>query len=123
MLFLWLINQLGLLTFIMFMVLAVINSEVDPNSEHLKAMSQHTSMIVFGIAFGGAIILAIPTAIFAKRNYYEMLSNGFLRWTSTIALWQSEWKFFFKTLFCAFLFYGITLFLGGNIVCALLGIK
>lgn len=121
MLFLWLINQLGLLTFIMCIVLLIILGEVAPNSsDHL---SQHTSRIVFGIAFGGAIILAIPTAIFAKRNYYEMLSNGFLRWTSTISLWQSEWKFFFKTLFCAFLFYGITLFLGGNIACALLGIK
>ena len=121
MLFLWLINQLGLLTFIMFIVLPVILTEVAPNlSDHL---SQHTSRIVFGIALGGAIILAIPTAIFAKRNYYEMLSNGFLRWTSTISLWQSEWKFFFKTLFCAFFFYGITLFFGGLIVCVLLGIK
>lgn len=121
MLFLWLINQLGLLTFIMFIVLSIILTEVAPNSS--DALSQHTTRIVFGIAFGGAIILAIPTAIFAKRNYYEMLSNGFLRWTSTISLWQSEWKFFFKTLFCAFFFYGITLFLGGNIVCVLLGIK
>lgn len=77
-------------------------------------------MIVAAIV---GLIPAFFTAKFAKDNYDDMISSGFIRWTSAINLWQGEWKFCIKTFFLSWLFYGIIFFFVAFFLCILLGLK
>lgn len=122
MLCLWLVNQFILLTIIMFVVGSyVVGSIGEPN--YLEKISSNTGMMILGIAAIGALLPAILTAKFAKDNYDDMISRGFIRWTSAINLWQGEWKFCIKTFFLSWIFYGVTFIFVSIIVCILLGLK
>ncbi len=122
MLCLWLVNQLVMLTIIVvFVGTCIIGAITEPN--YVDKMSQHTLRIITGIMVIGALLPAIFTAKFAKENYDDMISSGFIRWTSAINLWQSEWKFCIKTFFLSWIFYGVTIFFVSLIVCILLGLK
>ena len=120
---LWLVNQLFVLTIIVFFLGAMaLGAIVGPDSSK-NALSQNTATTILVIAAIVGLIPAIFTAKFAKANFDDMISSGFIRWTSSISLWQSEWKFFFKTLFLGWLFYGLIVFYFELIVCAWFGLK
>lgn len=120
---LWLVNQLFVLTIIVFFLGAMaLGAIVGPDSSK-NALSQNTATTILVIAAIVGLIPAIFTAKFAKANFDDMISSGFIRWTSSISLWQSEWKFFFKTLFLGWLFYGLIVFYIELIVCAWFGLK
>lgn len=95
---LWLVNQLDVLFLLCLFLGKFLGSVLD-----IKNIPT-TIWIVAAIV---GLIPAIITARFAKANFDEMISSGFIRWTSSIDLWKSEWKFFFKTLFFGWLFYGL----------------
>ena len=120
MLCLWLVNHLFLLTIIVLVVGTNVLSAIDP---HVEKMNRHTVRVIFGIVAIIGLLPAILTAKFAKNNYNEMISSGFIRWTSAISLWQSEWKYFFKTLFLAWVFYSLFILYIALIVCVWLGLK
>ncbi len=121
MLCLWLVNQLLILTIIVFLLGSyLIGNTTEP--EFWNTLSPHTSNLIFGLSLVLGLILAIPTAIFAKVNYYDMISKGFIRWTSAINLWKGEWKFFFKTFFLAWIFFGMTVLFIEILLCELYGI-
>lgn len=123
MLCLWLVNHLFALTIFVYILGGwALGTVLGPNTS-LDVVSTKTFGTIMIVAVIVGLILAILTARFAKANYYEMLSSGFMRWTSSISLWQSEWKFFFKTLLFGLLFYGEIVFFVGLIVCAWLGQK
>lgn len=117
---LWLVNQLFVLTIIViFLGFMALGSVLGPDSGGpVNPQTRTTILIVAAIA---GLIPAFFTAKFAKDNFDEMLSSGFIRWTSTLSLWQSEWKFYFKTLFWGWLCYGSIVFFLELIVCAWLG--
>ena len=107
---LWLVNQLFVLTIIVFFLGSwALGTVLGPNPTQ-NALSIKTGRIILIVAVIVGLILAVLTARFAKANYYEMISNGLMRWTSSISLWKSEWKFFFKTLILGWLFYGMIVF-------------
>ena len=109
---LWLVNQLGILALLVTIGGAMTLGAL-LKSHPMEPLTNHTRTILLVISAVVSIIPSILTAKFAKNNYDEMISSGFIRWTSSINLWKGEWKFFFKTLIVAFLFYGaIVLFLG-----------
>ena len=111
MLCLWLVNQFLVLIILVYFVGRIILEVVEiPDGTKL--------LIILCVAVILGLILAIRTALFAKRNYYDMLSNGFIRWTSALNLWQGEWKFFFKTLILGYILYGMSIFFIGVIICA-----
>ena len=117
---LWLVNQLfGLTIIVFFLGSMALGSVLGPDSG--ESMNPQTSTTVLIVAAIVGLIPAIFTAKFAKENFDEMLSSGFIRWTSTLSLWQSEWKFFFKTLFWGWLCYGSIVFFIELIVCVWLG--
>ena len=120
---LWLVNQLFALTIIVFFLGAMaLGAVVGPDSS-MDTLGHSTATSIFVVAAIVGLIPAIFTAKFAKESFDDMISSGFIRWTSSISLWQSEWKFFFKTLFLGWLFYGLIVFYIELIVCAWLGLK
>lgn len=119
---LWLVNQLfGLTVIVFFLGFMTLGSVLGPNPDFGGPMNAQTRTIILIIAAVVGLIPAIFTAKFAKDNFDEMLSSGFIRWTSTLRLWESEWKFFFKTLFLGWLCYGSIVFFLELIICVWLG--
>ena len=119
--FLWLVNELAVLIVIVFYLGTwALGTFVD--AEKVKAISQITCTKIFIAAVIIGLIFALPTARFAKLNYGDMISRGFIRWTSALNLWKSEWKFFFKTLILAWILYALTVLLFSLTICALIGI-
>ena len=117
MLCLWLVNQLFVLIIIAFILLTwalgLVLGGSNTIQDVLNTKTINTIMVIAAIV---GFIPAIITARFAKDNFDEMISSGFIRWTSSINLWQSEWKFFFKTLFLGWVFYGVIAFFIGLFV-------
>lgn len=117
MLCLWLVNQLFVLIIIAFILLTwalgLVLGGSNTIQDVLNTKTINTIMVIAAIV---GFIPAIITARFAKANFDEMISSGFIRWTSSINLWQSEWKFFFKTLFLGWIFYGVIAFYIGLFV-------
>ena len=119
---LWLVNQLFALTIIvLFLGLWALGAALGPNPSQDALSTKPVGTILVVAAIVG-FIPAILTARFGKANFDEMISSGFMRWTSSISLWQSEWKFFFKTLFLGWLFYGMIVFFTGLVVILWLGL-
>lgn len=119
---LWLVNQLFALTIIVFILgLLALGAVLDPSYSSRGGFIKYIPTTVWVVAAIVGLIPAILTARFAKANFDEMISSGFMRWTSTISLWKSEWKFFFKTLFLGWLFYSIIVFFIELILGALFG--
>lgn len=119
---LWLVNQLLVLTIIvLFLGLWALGAALGPNPSQDALSTKPVGTILVVAAIVG-FIPAILTARFGKANFDEMISSGFMRWTSSISLWQSEWKFFFKTLFLGWLFYGMIVFFTGLVVFLWLGL-
>ena len=116
-------NQLFALTIIVFLLGEWALGTVLGSNKIQDVFSTETLNSIMIVAAIVGFILAILTAIFAKANFDEMISSGFMRWTSSIGLWQSEWKYFFKTLFLGWLFYGQLIFFTGLIVGVWLGWK
>lgn len=121
MLCLWLVNHLFLLTIIVFVVGTNVLSAIEPHC--IEKMNRHTVSVILGIVTIIALLPAILTAKFAKNNYNEMISSGFIRWTSAISLWQSEWKYSIKTFFLSWVFYGLTFLFATLIVRIWFGLK
>ena len=105
---LWLVNQLLILIIIVSILGGLaLGSVLDPSYSSRGGLIKYIPTTIWIVAAIVGLIPAIITARFAKANFDEMISSGFIRCTSSINLWKSEWKFFFKTLFLGWLFYGL----------------
>ena len=119
---LWLVNQLFVLTIIVAILEGwLLSAILDPSYSTRGGLISHIPTTVWIVAAIVGLIPAILTARFAKANFDEMISSGFMRWTSTISLWKSEWKFFFKTLFFGWLFYCVIVLFIEILIGALFG--
>lgn len=122
MFFLWLVNNLLVLTLFFLYLGTEALAQVEPSDDALlEALNSHGVTFIVVAAIAG-LFPAIFTAKFAKANFGDMMSSGFIRWTSSFNLWKSEWAFFFKTLFVAWFSYGMIVFFIELIVCVWLGL-